>query len=84
MLEHKFYWDEAYDWVFYRPADFVARALGRFIEQPIIAGSIRELTSGFRVGATGLGRVQNGLVRSYALALTTGIAVLAVVFIAVR
>jgi NADH-quinone oxidoreductase subunit L len=84
LLEHKFYWDEAYDWAFYRPADLVARAFARFFEQPVIAGSIRELSTGFRLGATELGRVQNGLVRSYALALTSGIAILAVVFIAVR
>jgi NADH-quinone oxidoreductase subunit L len=84
LLERKFYWDELYAWLFYRPADFTARAFGRFIEQPVIAGSIRELTSGFRLGATELGRVQNGLVRSYALALTSGIAVLAVVFLATR
>jgi NADH-quinone oxidoreductase subunit L len=84
LLEHKFYWDELYDLVFYRPAVAVTRALGRFIEQPVIAGSIRELTGGFRFGATELGRVQNGLVRSYALALTGGLAILAVVFLAVR
>jgi len=84
VLEHKFYWDELYDLAFYRPADLVARAFGRFVEQPVIAGSIDEVTRGFRVGSGELSRVQNGLVRSYVLALAMGLVVLAVVFLAVR
>ena len=50
----------------------------------MIAGSIGEVTRGFRIGSGELSRVQNGLVRSYALALAGGIAVLAVVFLATR
>jgi len=84
VLQHKFYWDEAYDLLFYRPADLVARYLNRFFEQPVIVGSIGEVTQGFRVGAGEVSRVQNGLVRSYALALAAGVAVLAVVFLVSR
>jgi len=84
ILEEKFLVDELYDAIFYRPAVALSVGLRRVVEQPIIAGSITELTKGFKLGSLGLGRVQNGLVRSYALALTTGIAVLAVVFIASR
>ena len=84
LLEHKFYWDELYDAVFYKPADLSRARLGRFVEQPLIAGSIGEVTRGFRLGSGELGRVQNGLVRSYALALASGLAVLAVVFLATR
>jgi NADH-quinone oxidoreductase subunit L len=83
-LERKLYWDEAYDALFYRPSVLAARAFARFVEGPLIAGSIGEVTRGFRFGSGELGRVQNGLVRSYALALASGIAVLAVVFLAVR
>jgi NADH-quinone oxidoreductase subunit L len=83
-LEEKFFFDGAYDALFYRPAASIARGFLNVVEQPLIAGSITELTRTFRVGSTGLGRVQNGLVRSYALVLTSGIAVLAVVFIATR
>jgi hypothetical protein len=36
------------------------------------------------LGSRELGRAQNGLVRSYALALAGGLAVLAVVFLAAR
>jgi NADH-quinone oxidoreductase subunit L len=84
VLEKKFYWDEAYDVAFYRPADVVARLVGRFFELPVIAGSIGELTQGFRFGAGEVSRAQNGLVRSYALALASGVAVLAVVFLWTR
>ena len=84
LFEKKFYWDELYDAVFYKPADLVSRGLGRFFELPVIAGSIGEVTQGFRFGAGELARAQNGLVRAYVLALTSGVAILAVVFIATR
>jgi NADH-quinone oxidoreductase subunit L len=84
VLEKKFYFDEAYGLVFYKPAVAFSLALGRFVERPLIAGSIGEVTRGFGFGSRELGRVQNGLVRSYALALASGIAVLAVVFLWVR
>jgi NADH-quinone oxidoreductase subunit L len=84
LLEKKFYWDELYTAVFYKPADLIARGLQRFVEQPLIAGSIGEVTRGFRIGAGELSRAQNGLVRAYALAIASGVAVLAVVFISAR
>ena len=34
LFEKKFYWDELYDAVFYKPADLISRGLGRFFEQP--------------------------------------------------
>ncbi len=84
LLEHKFYWDELYAAVFYRPAELAAQGLARFVEAPLIAGSIGELSRGFRLGSGELGRLQNGLVRSYALAIASGVAVLAVVFLSTR
>jgi NADH-quinone oxidoreductase subunit L len=81
IAEQKFYWDEAYDWAFYKPAVLLTAALGRFVERPLIAGSIREVSLGFRFGSREASRIQNGLVRSYALALASGLAVLAVVFL---
>jgi NADH-quinone oxidoreductase subunit L len=84
LLEHKFYWDELYSALFCRPAEFLAPALNRFVERPLIAGSIGEVSRGFRVGSGGLGRLQNGLVRSYVLAIASGVAVLAVVFLSTR
>ncbi len=84
LLEHKFYWDELYAWLLYRPADLIAPALARFVERPVIGGSITQLAGGFRAGSRELGRVQNGLVRSYILAIASGVAVLAVVFLSTR
>ena len=84
LFEKKFYFDELYDAVFYKPADLISRGLGRFFEIPVIAGSLGEITQGFRFGSGEVSKVQNGLVRAYVLALASGVAVLAVVFIASR
>jgi Na+-driven multidrug efflux pump len=45
--------------------------------------AVAPLTS-YWLGSREVGRAQNGLVRSYALALAGGLAVLAVVFLSVR
>ncbi len=84
LLERKFYWDEAYDYAFYRPAVWIAAYSYRFVEQPLIAGSIRGLTTGVRVLSGRTTEVQTGLLRTYVLALGGGAAVLAFVFLAVR
>jgi NADH-quinone oxidoreductase subunit L len=84
VLVHKFYWDDAYDLLLYRPAVACATGLARLVERPLIAGSIGEVTRGFGIGSREVGRLQNGLVRSYALALASGIAILAVVFLWTR
>jgi NADH-quinone oxidoreductase subunit L len=83
-LEHKFYFDEAYDAVFYKPAVALATSLRRDIEEPVI------LAAGPDIGETafdtgrGLRRLQNGLLRTYVFFLGTGMAVLAVVFLIVK
>jgi NADH-quinone oxidoreductase subunit L len=84
LLEHKFYFDELYDLVFYKPAVAIAWACNRLVEQPLIAGSIGQVTSGFGFSSREAGRLQTGLVRSYALALAGGLAILAVVFLVTR
>jgi len=84
LLERKFYWDVFYDLAFYNVADFVARRLRTVFELPLIVGSIGEIRAGFTFGAGEASRAQNGLVRSYALALAAGVAVLAVVFLTTR
>jgi NADH-quinone oxidoreductase subunit L len=84
LFERKFYWDELYDLIWYRPADLVARGLYAFVERPLIQGSLSAVTGGAGLGSRELGRAQNGLVRSYALALASGLAVLTVVFLSVR
>jgi NADH-quinone oxidoreductase subunit L len=83
-LEHKLYFDEAYDAVFYRPAAAFASWLRRDFEEPVI------LTAGSDLGETvfdtgrGVGRLQNGLLRTYVFFLGAGMAVLAIVFLLVR
>jgi NADH-quinone oxidoreductase subunit L len=84
LFERRFYWDELYDLIWYRPADLIARGLYAFVEKPLIAGSLAAVTGGAGFGSRELGRAQNGLVRSYALALASGLAVLIVVFVSVR
>jgi NADH-quinone oxidoreductase subunit L len=84
LLEHKFYFDELYDAVFYRPAAWSAEGAIRFVEGPLIAGSIRGLTEGSRALATRVTEVQTGLLRTYALVLGSGAAVLTLVFLVVR
>jgi NADH-quinone oxidoreductase subunit L len=84
LFERKFYFDELYDALFYRPAVWVAEALLQWVERPVIGGSATELALGTRESARFVGRVQTGLLRLYALALASGLAVLVIVFISVR
>lgn len=84
LLESKLYFDEIYDAVFARPAIATAKILYALVEGPLVAGSI----SGVAAGVRGLGArtraLQTGLVRTYVLALALSLAVLALVFVAVR
>jgi NADH-quinone oxidoreductase subunit L len=84
LLEHKFYFDEAYDLVFYRPAAATAHFLTRVVEGPLVAGSVAGVATAARRVGTGVREVQTGLVRLYVLALAGSVAVLALVFVAVR
>jgi NADH-quinone oxidoreductase subunit L len=84
LLEHKFYFDELYDRLFYRPSVLLARSLYRFVEQPLVLGSIRGLIRSVRELGLGTGRIQTGLVRTYALSIAASVAVVTVVFLAVR
>jgi NADH-quinone oxidoreductase subunit L len=84
LLEHKFYFDEAYDFAFYRPAVFLATGLARWVERPLILGSVRELVRGVGLAGRDTGRLQTGLVRTYVLAIAASVAVLTIVFVAVR
>jgi NADH-quinone oxidoreductase subunit L len=83
-LEHKLYVDELYDVLFFRPAVALANALRRNVEEPVIERSLDEIGSGTIQVGDGLARVQSGLLRTYALAIAFAVAVLVVVFVAVR
>ncbi|HMI98786.1 MAG TPA: NADH-quinone oxidoreductase subunit L [Gaiellaceae bacterium] len=83
-LEHKFYFDELYDWVFYRPTALLARTLRDFVERPVLLGSIDTLAGGARRIGDQLTELQTGLVRTYALAIAGSVTVLALVFVWVK
>jgi NADH-quinone oxidoreductase subunit L len=84
VLEHKFYFDELYDTLFYRPTVWLAKALFRGVEDPLIAESSTSLGQDTRDLGRIVARLQTGLVRTYVLAIASGAAVLAIVFIAVK
>ncbi len=84
LLEHKFYFDEAYDAVFYRPASALAARLRSDFEEPVV------LATGTEFGETALDtgravrRLQTGLLRTYVFFLAGGAAVIAAIFLAVH
>jgi NADH-quinone oxidoreductase subunit L len=83
-LEHKFWFDELYDALFYRPAAALSIWLCRDIEEQVV------LPTGPDLGQTTLDagalvrRLQTGLLRTYVFFLASGAAVIAVVFLIVR
>jgi NADH-quinone oxidoreductase subunit L len=83
-LEHKLYFDELYDALFYRPAAALSTALRRNVEEPVIERSLDEIGAGALEVGNDVARVQSGLLRSYALAIAAAVCVLIVVFVAVR
>jgi NADH-quinone oxidoreductase subunit L len=83
-FEKKFWFDELYDAVFYRPAVTSAKVLYALIEGPLVGGTMAGIAETVRELGSGTRRLQTGLVRTYVLALAASLAVLFVVFIAVR
>jgi NADH-quinone oxidoreductase subunit L len=82
-LEHKLYFDEAYDLVFYRPASALATWLLGRVEGPVVLRSLGGIGTGVRDVSDRVAATQTGRVRAYALAVALGLAVLAVVFLVV-
>jgi NADH-quinone oxidoreductase subunit L len=84
LFERKFYFDELYDALFYRPAVFLAHGLLRWVERPLVFGSVRGIAEGIRGLGSETRALQTGLVRTYALAIAASLAVVTVVFVVVR
>jgi NADH-quinone oxidoreductase subunit L len=84
LFERKFYFDELYDALFYRPGVVFARGFQRFVEVPLISGSVAEVAEGTRETGSLVARAQTGILRAYALAIAASLAILTVVYISVR
>ena len=82
-LEHKLYFDEAYDLAFYEPASRLAAWLLGRVEGPLVLRSLGGIGTGVRDVSDRVAAAQTGRVRAYALALAVGLAVIAVVFLVV-
>ena len=82
-LEHKLYFDEAYDLVFYKPISAFAAWMLRRIEEPLFLRSLGGLGTGVRDVSDRVAATETGRVRAYVLALAVGLAVLALVFLVV-
>jgi len=82
-LEEKFYFDTGYDRAFYEPASRSAALATRYVEEPLFLRPLGDLGRGVRGASSRLSTVQTGSVRSYALALGAGAAVIALVFLLV-
>ena len=83
-LEHKLWFDELYDTVFARPAQAIAVRLRDQVETPVVQGGLDEVADGTLDAAGIAARAQSGLLRTYALAITVTVSILALVFLVVR
>ena len=83
-LEHKLYFDEAYDRLFYAPTVALVRALQRTSEDEMILPAGGEFAEATLETGRLTARLQTGLLRTYVLFLGTGMAVLAIVFLLVK
>ena len=84
VLEHKLYFDELYNAVFYRPAVATSKILYALVEGPLVGGSL----SGIGDGTSQLGRwvraSRPASSATYVLGVAAGFAILVLVFVAVR
>jgi len=84
VLEHKFYFDELYDEIFYKPAVAAANIFRRDFEEPVVLTSGNDIGEGALEVGHAAQRIQTGLLRTYVLAFGVGTAVIAVIFLVVR
>ncbi|MGI8440425.1 MAG: NADH-quinone oxidoreductase subunit L, partial [Thermoleophilaceae bacterium] len=84
FLARKWYFDEAYDAVFVRPATGLGRFGRTVIESALVQGVFVGGTSGaVRAGSRMARAVQSGYVRAYALLLLMGVSGLGLYFLIV-
>ncbi|HEY2742560.1 MAG TPA: NADH-quinone oxidoreductase subunit L [Gaiellaceae bacterium] len=81
LLEEKFYFDRLYDWIFYTPSAWLATALRREFEEPVVLQTGTDL--GDTTLATGglVRRLQTGLLRTYVFFIAAGAAAVVLAFL---
>jgi NADH-quinone oxidoreductase subunit L len=84
LLERKFYADELYDALFYKPAAVLATTFRRGFEEPVVLEGGEDVADGAQEVGRDVSGLQTGLLRTYALALGAGAIVVAAVFLGVR
>src|SRR5437016_8544836 len=84
LFQNKFYFDELYDALFYRPVVLLAHGLLALVERPLVFGSVSGIAGAVRGLGSGTRSLQTGLVRTYALAIAASLAVVTLVFVVVR
>jgi NADH-quinone oxidoreductase subunit L len=83
FLEHKWYFDELYDAVFYRPVLATGRFANSFVERVVVDGLVTATVDTVRGVAVVVRNAQSGFVRAYALLLIGGSAALGLYFLLV-
>jgi NADH-quinone oxidoreductase subunit L len=83
LLEHKYYFDELYDAIFVRPMDWIASSAMRWIERPVIDGTVMGVGGTAQETAGDLSVTQSGYFRNYVLVISVG-AVIALVLVMIR
>jgi NADH-quinone oxidoreductase subunit L len=81
LLENKWYFDEAIDLVFVRPALATGRFANSIFERYVVQGLVVGVTDLVRGAGVGVRGAQSGYLRSYALFLVTGFAGLGLYFL---
>jgi len=82
LLERKYYFDELYDAIFVRPMDALARDGLRYVEEPIIDGSLADTGDRVEASAHYLSLTQTGYFRNYVLVFVAGAVVVALLILA--
>jgi NADH-quinone oxidoreductase subunit L len=83
LVRHKFFVDEIYATIVVSPLQLFASFLAGVVDRRVIDGAVNGLASLTDRGATTIRRLQSGFVRSYALGVLLGAAIL-VVYVVVR
>jgi NADH-quinone oxidoreductase subunit L len=83
FLSHKWYFDELYDAVFYRPLIALGRFAASVFERVVVQGIVNATVGAVRGVGVVIRDAQSGFVRAYALLLLTGFAVIGLYFLIV-